>query len=53
MEKPIKIIVAILIVGIVVFLGYSMVAKWHRTKVDQAQMERQAACSEQIAFLEE
>jgi hypothetical protein len=53
MEKPIKIVVAILIVGIVVFLGYSMVAKWHRTKVDQAQMERQAACSEQIAFLEE
>lgn len=53
MEKPIKIVVAILVVGIVLFLGYSMVAKWHRTKVDQARMERQAACSEQISQLEE
>jgi hypothetical protein len=53
MEKPIKIVVAILIVGIVLFLGYSMVAKWHRTKVDQAKMERQAACSEQVAQLED
>ena len=52
MEKPIKIVVAILIAGIVLFLGYSMVAKWHRTRVDQARMEREAACSEQIAQLE-
>ena len=53
MEKPIKIVVAILIVGIVLFLGYSMVAKWHSTKVDQAQMEREAECAEQIARLEQ
>ena len=51
MEKPIKIVVAILIVGIVLFLTYSMVAKWHRTKVDQARLERETACSEQIARL--
>ena len=48
MEKPIKIIVAILIAGIVLFLGYSMIAKWHRTKVDQAQVKHQAECSEQL-----
>jgi hypothetical protein len=53
MEKPIKIVVAILIVGIVLFLGYSMVAKWHRTKVNQAEMERQAVCAEQIGRLED
>ena len=48
MEKPVKIIVAILIAGIVLFLGYSMVGKWHRNKVDQAQVQRQAVCSEQL-----
>ena len=53
MEKPIKIVVAILIAGIVLFLGYSMVAKWHRTKVDQVQVECQAACSEQLTQLQE
>ena len=53
MEKPIKIVVAILIVGIVLFLGYSMIAKWHSTKVNQAEMEREAACSEQIGRLED
>jgi len=52
MEKPIKIVVAILIAGIVLFLGYSMVAKWHRTKVDQARVEREAACAAQTAELE-
>ena len=52
MEKPIKIIVAILIVGIVLFLAYSMVAKWHRTRVQDAQMKKEIACSEQLEKLQ-
>ena len=51
MEKTIKIVVAILIAGIFLFLVYSMVAKWHRTQVDQAEMKRQTACAEQVAQL--
>lgn len=53
MEKPVKIIVAILIVGIVLFLGYSMVGKWHRNKVDQAQLKHQVKYSEELAQLRE
>ena len=52
MEKPIKIIVAILIVGIVLFLGYSMVAKWHRTRVQDAQMKIETACLAQLEQLQ-
>jgi len=52
MEKPIKIIVAILIVGIVLFLAYSMVAKWHRTGVQDAQMKKDAACLAQLEQLQ-
>jgi hypothetical protein len=52
MEKPIKIIVAVLIVGIVLFLGYSMVAKWHRTRVQVALMESEAACAAQLEQLQ-
>ena len=53
MEKPIKIVVAILIAGIVLFLLYSMIAKWHRSRVDEAQMKRRAACEEQLYQLRE
>lgn len=52
MEKPIKIVVAILIAGIVLFLGYSMIAKWHGSRVEEVRMKRQAACAEQLSQLE-
>ena len=51
MEKPVKIIVAVLIAGIFLFLGYSLIGKWHRSKLDQALEKERAGCSEQLAQL--
>jgi len=60
MDKPVKIIVVVLIIGIIVFLGYSQIAKWHNRTLDRALDKERGACvaqldqlKEQIAAIEE
>lgn len=53
MEKPVKIVVAVLIAGIIVFLGYSQIDKWHRRTLQQALDKERDACSEQLGQLNE
>lgn len=53
MEKPIKIIVAVMIAGIVVFLGYSQIGKWHRRTLTQAMDKERSVCEERLTQLNE
>jgi len=52
MNRSIKILVAILIPVMVLFMGYTQINKWHRAGMDKVLSEEKAVCSEEIAALE-
>ena len=51
MNRSIKVLVTVLIAGMVLFMGYTQIRKWHRTGLDRVLSEEKAACSEEIAVL--
>jgi hypothetical protein len=51
MERSIKILVTVLIVGIIGFLGYSQVKRWHQASVDTVLEKEKAGCEERLASL--
>jgi len=52
MNRSIKILVAIVIPVMVLFMGYTQINKWHRAGMDRVLSEEKAVCSEEIAALE-
>jgi hypothetical protein len=53
MDRSIKILVALLIVGIVGFLGYSQVKRWHQSSIREVLEKESADCEERLAGLRE
>jgi hypothetical protein len=53
MDRSIKILVAILIVGIVGFLGYSQVKRWHQASIREIVEKESADCEERLASMRE
>ena len=51
MNRSIKVLVSVLIIGMVLFMGYTQIRKWHRTGLDRVVAEEKAACDEDIAVL--
>lgn len=53
MDRSIKILVTVLIVGIVGFLGYSQVKRWHQSSLREVLEKESADCEERLASLRE
>ena len=51
MNRSIKILVTILIIGMVLFMGYTQTRKWHQAGLDKALFEEKAVCQEEVAVL--
>ena len=51
MHRSIKVLVSVLIAGMVLFMGYTQIRKWHRAGLDRVLSEEKAACGEEIAAL--
>jgi hypothetical protein len=53
MDRSIKILVTVLIVGIIGFLGYSQVKRWHQSSIREVMEKESADCEERLASLRE
>ena len=53
MDRSIKILVTVLIVGIVGFLGYSQVKRWHQSSIREVLDKESADCQERLTSLRE
>ena len=51
MNRSIKVLVIVLIAGMVLFMGYTQIRKWHQAGIDRVLSEEKAACGEEIAAL--
>jgi len=51
MEKSVKIVIAVLIAGIIVLLGYTQIRRWHAGGVQEVVEREQKTCENQIAEL--
>jgi hypothetical protein len=52
MNRSIKILVTVLICGMVLFMGYTQINKWHQTGLERVMSQEKIACDEAIALLE-
>jgi hypothetical protein len=53
MERTVKIIVAVLVVGVLAFFIYSKIANWHRAKVENAVKKEQEIWQQKASQLEQ
>ncbi len=51
MNRSIKILVTVLIAGMVLFMGFTQIRKWHQAGIDKVLSEEKAACDRKIAVL--
>ena len=51
MNRTIKVLVTVLIVGMVLFMGFMQIRKWHQAGIDRVLSEEKAACDGEIAVL--
>jgi len=51
MNRTIKVLVTVLIVGMVLFMGFMQIRKWHQAGIDRVLSEEKAACDGELAVL--
>lgn len=51
MNRSIKVLVAVLIAAMVLFMGFTQIKKWHQAAIDRALSEEKAVCSTETAVL--
>jgi len=51
MNRSIKILVTVLIAGMILFMGFTQIRKWHQAGIDRVLSEEKAACGKEIAAL--
>ena len=53
MNRSIKILVTVLIVGMVLFMGFTQIRKWHQAGIDKVLSEERTACDSELAVLKD
>lgn len=51
MNRSIKVLVSILIIGMLSFMGFTQIRKWHRAGLDRVLSEEKVVCDERVAVL--
>lgn len=52
MNRSMKILISVLIAGMFLFLGYTQIKRWHKSRIDNVLTQEKAICDEKVAELQ-